>query len=77
MSRQEPYTCARCPSPETPVRRCKRCSMRREAGRRELRARKAADGICVMCTAPAEKGYTRCRPCRLENNLLSSMSHAR
>lgn len=73
MPRQDPYRCAKCIDTTA---RCKRCRAKRAERKRDLYARKVADGVCTGCPARAEPGYTRCRECRLLNNALSSASHA-
>jgi len=76
MPYHEPYTCGRCPSVQTPVRRCKRCCKRRAAAVAERRAVKRQQGICGECPATAIPGQRLCEDCQTAANARTAAHHA-
>lgn len=70
--RRESYRCDDCRDVRD---RCEECRARRAAARRELRAQKAASGICIDCAERAIKGQLRCKAHEAENLARSTASH--
>lgn len=71
-SQSDGYRCDACRRRKN---RCEDCRAARAAKRRELRARKRAEGICTECTEPADAG-TLCSRHQLANLRASKASHA-
>jgi len=73
---QEPYICGHCPSIVKPVRRCKRCRLRRARATADRRAEKRRRGLCLDCTATAIPGQRLCEDHQTAANARTAAHHA-